>query len=333
MHLLRKSARTAFERGWSRIWGTCQGGIFLVPTETHKIVVKLQPSLGVSCFFQPKIRPLRASCDKHNEVDFFKKTPSLLLHQVLFSQLNCGPFSACKICDFHSLLCYCQDCLLVRKSDTRSLRARRHRAIKSARYMLYEVIDPDKDCFQIRPYRIANVGERGSICFGGQTIPPSSRQANFNFWNSTFNNDYTEIHKPHRSSHCTNKHHGVRPFRNCSGTFRNHSLRCRKKVVHNCNCLQNDSYHKGDCLCFYRCQCPCECLCCKNINICQCPCTCSCCLKQCNCPCDCDRNILFAKQLEAYVAETETCDGFPFIFGSSYLASTKKTDGIFITIA
>lgn len=188
-----KSAEEAatYRRGWSRIWGSLKGGIYLVPSETAKIVVQTLPDIKISCVLAAKKRRLEVSFDKEKILEVEVNTPDLLLQQVLLQvPYHCEEIT-CKECKGHDLICFCESCQ----------RFKRQHFIDDpiTPYYLYELMAEKKyngnNIFYIRPYRIGNVDPDGKICIGRQTPTPTLRQANFNFWNSSFNNDYPDVYQ------------------------------------------------------------------------------------------------------------------------------------------
>lgn len=204
-------------------------------------------------------------------------------------------------------------------------------------WYLYELTDQTDTAVRGRPYRIGNVYPNGKLCFGKQALPGSPRQCNFNFWNSSFNADFSEVHPKHDRARCSNKHPSHNNIKHVAGhaQFNPHptKITCRKNVVHKCDCLETSDYHDGDCSCagrsYAKCACPCKCSCC--LLQCECRCKCECCRRVCNCNCACNINEVFARQLQGYRSTESRVDLTSRMLGKQYLASSKRVEGVFIT--
>jgi len=81
-----KKAAT-YRRGWSHIWGSLKGGIYLIPSETTKVVVQTLPDIKISCILAAKKRRLQVTYDKQNLVEIEVNTSPLLLMQVMHQTL------------------------------------------------------------------------------------------------------------------------------------------------------------------------------------------------------------------------------------------------------
>jgi len=335
-----KTAKNAgsFRRGWGRIWGSIKGGIYLVPTETSKIVVQTAPDLKISCILPTKTRRISVSWDKKEFIPTKIKTPTLVFQQILHkTEWHCCDQS-CSICRGHPAFCFCGPCKKNRQGRS---------ANPVSIYNLYELRnDPGK--FPIKPYRMGNVYETGKVCFGRQNAPHSIRQANFNYWNSSFNNDFPDVHGDSNKSavkhsrsvcnlnvkHLFLEKHNKNTYQTYGGVFEPHPKstylsRCCRAVTHKCQC--SSSYHRDNVLCpcyTNTCNCSCECLCCKKM--CDCKCQCLHCVKQCAC-CECNLNEIFARTLQTYKEKSNSLCGQRHIFGTTFLASSKPTEGVFIT--
>lgn len=338
-----KSAKEAatYRRGWSRIWGFLNGGIYLVPSETTKIVVQTSPDLKISCVFPPVTRHIKVSWDKETFVDVDVNTPSLLIQQVL-RQLpyNCCVDcvdSDCEKCKGHPVICFCESCMQLKKRNLAG--------DPQSQYNLYEMFEKKAHVgFNLIPFRMGNVYPTGRICTGQQSPPTTLRQINFNFWNSSFNNDFPEVYgaahhdavKHHPSICRINKHKQNIPHIKGTAGFLPHPARkgCYRQIEHKCKCFLKRLYH-GRCPCLQGdCACPCTCQCCTAQ--CNCACQCVCCNKQCLCCC-CDKNEIFARRVQAYNSSS-TCfsyprikDGVPNVCGTEFMASSENTDGVFIS--
>lgn len=327
---------TAFRKGWSQAFGTIQGGIYLVPSETQGIVIQHYPRFRISCILPATKRKLKLSFtkDEWKSKEFEFSTPDILLSQCITiagnRHLYCIKLEHygcnCITCkpNLHSVYCHCGECLKTRLDG----RISNHFNLFSCKKTTVDFMSGSNINNNIitSPIVFANVYNDGKICFGQQRIPGNLRAANNNFWGSTFNNDFKYATFKHRwcvnkSAHYYGPHWIVK---------KNHAGNCRKLISHicGCKCLDKNKHHFtcGGCFCV------CSCSCC--LGACQCVCNCECCRRVCGCSCDCDYNDEFADFIQTAFS---TVPGkfhsliHVDVTGSNWISVAQKIDGIFIS--
>jgi hypothetical protein len=153
------------------------GWIYLLPTESIKVIVKYHPKWMISCILPETRRQIFVSCrDFDSDIDCQKSikidVPSLILSH-----------SIKKPWAIHS---------------------------KIKEYFSIHAIDLSKsDNVYALPYRFANVYSSGTICFGDVALdglPKNLRQANNFFWSTQFNEDNSPFFDMHYSQ-CRQQEH------------------------------------------------------------------------------------------------------------------------------
>lgn len=205
--------------------------VSLVPTGSISVLVKYRPDVQVSCVVPPKDFEIKfASGRAYNR------------HR---------PFATTKV----------QSPTLIMSCGYGDVPTPRTYQQVSLGYTLWAVDTQDKQHVSVKPYLLANVWEKGTICFGSLT-PTSLRQA-FNFyWSSSFNDELTKANhqKCPKAEHRFDWHNGCR----CENT-RNHTCECPKDTFHlhyGCGCVNVADSKKCS---KTACGSGLSCLCCKAI--------------------------------------------------------------------
>lgn len=166
MTLLKKP--TNYEIGWQRIWGKKKGFIYLLPSDSTKVIINRNGnnSLSFSSLIPAKSRTVELEYEKYSGRvgTGILETPPFIITQVLTNisyacQINIG---------------YCE-CF--------------NHATKSAFYIrtLEYLNERYKTCI-LGIYSLPNLYRDGSICWGGLIKPKSIRHTNTLFWTTPLNN-------------------------------------------------------------------------------------------------------------------------------------------------
>lgn len=205
--------------------GTDKIFVSLLPTSATTVLVKYSPEILVSCIIPPKDFEIKYSSTKNfvKKRDLLIGTPTLIM--------SCG------------------------YSDTPSVN--NYDSINTG-YTLW-VLDTSRDSgVFVKPYKLANIYEEGTICFG-DLIPTNLRQAFNYYWTSGFNDD---IKLPHS---CLNRVHKYEWHSGCycDGLKKSHICSCSRKTFHShigcgCTTIGESKRCKGQCKKI-------KCVCCKAI--------------------------------------------------------------------
>jgi len=175
--------------------------VSLVPTIANAVLVKYDPDIQVSCVIPP--REYEVSCtakiDRTKRKTITVKAPSLIM--------SCG------------------------YGDVPTPSS--YKRVASG-YGLYVIDESRKKQIFAKPYLLANVWDRGQICFG-TLIPGSLRQAFNYYWTSGFNSDL--LRSPHI---CANRSHYYDYHQGC---------RCMMQKVHSCDCGEELFHNHFSCGC------------------------------------------------------------------------------------
>lgn len=204
----------------------------LLPSGADAVMVKYRPMLQISCVMPPKDFNVSFAAGRAYGRNRRKKiveltTPTLLMSCGLYEAPNPNNFSRVQ-----------------------------------GEYSLWVLDTERKNAIYVKPYLLANVWERGSICFGSLR-PISLRQAYNYYWASGFNNELyrNQKHICVKKSHKYNWHRGCL----CDGSMRNHVCSCPRTTHHKhtaCGCTTVGASKK----CRGSCGRDPECVCCKAIK-------------------------------------------------------------------
>lgn len=188
--------------------------VSLIPTAANSVLVKYDPEIQVSCVIPPREYEILFSVkyQKTNKKTITIKSPSLIM--------------SCGYGDVPTPLTY--------KTVAHG-------------YGLYAIDESRKKEIWAKPYLLANVWDRGQICFGS-LIPGSLRQAFNYYWGSKFNSDL--LRSPHV---CTAKYHYYHYHVGCFCLKQqNHKCECKLEFSHShhgcgCNTVAKSKKCKGTC--------------------------------------------------------------------------------------
>lgn len=174
----------------------------LLPSGAKAVMVKYRPQIQVSCVMPPKDFSVsyggrRSRRKKSVELT----TPTLLMSSTLHDMPNASNYNRIQ-----------------------------------GDYTLWAMDTTRNDAIWVKPYLLANVWERGSICFGALR-PVSLRQAYNYYWASSFNADLFRVRKHvcTKKSHVYSWHVGCL----CDGSQTAHKCDCPKITHHKhrgCGC-------------------------------------------------------------------------------------------------
>jgi len=188
--------------------------ISLLPTSATTILVKYSPEVLVSCIVPPKNFEIKYSSTKNfiKKCDLLLGTPTLII--------SCGYGDIPSVNNYQSI---------------------------NAGYTLWSLDTSRNNGVFVKPYKLANVWEKGKICFGDLT-PTNLRQAFNYYWTSGFNDD---IKLPHT---CLNKAHNYEWHSGCycNGSEKKHKCSCSRKTFHShhgcgCTTVEKSKKCRGTC--------------------------------------------------------------------------------------
>lgn len=176
--------------------------VSLIPTVAQSIIVKYEPEIQVSCVIPPRDYEISYSA-KHSKVKqtLTVKSPTLIM--------SCGYGD-------------------VPTPET-------YRSVAHG-YGLFVYDESRKNQIWAKPYLLANIWDRGQICFG--TLRPGSLRQAFNYyWSSGFNTDLLRNTTTHV---CKNRRHDFYYHTGCN---------CEVKLKHSCDCPKEISHFHYGCGC------------------------------------------------------------------------------------
>tara|TARA_R100001244_G_scaffold25113_5_gene25719 strand:- start:5764 stop:7278 length:1515 start_codon:yes stop_codon:yes gene_type:complete len=329
------------------------GTIIPIPSESGGVIVMWEKArLKISCILPPTTRVCKAKWTKvsnrFDQKDFEIDTPTLIMSGTCGSDFG-GETPPIPIGE-----------------SNRAIEFRRGSHIRD-KVSLAALNVNAKDRIMVKPYRLANVYDNSNICWGGNSIPKTLREANNLFWSAPFNCDFGG---PLHDKMCKNiEHMKDADIGNGCGTARF----VHRQALHSvCQCSEGRAIppREGSSLCSY----------CGMIwpdkvspeiaerskivgglNLCtiglcdsmECRCLCQCCSNNCRCVCTCDLTDAFIKGLKDYATSDENGshwqDYYPLgslswedwtrpICGTRYnrenpqfMSYTGKCDGVFIS--
>lgn len=316
------------------------GGVFLLPSNTLKIIVQYRPRWTISCVLPPDLKTVkvlkykvatdddRYDYDDEDDEQTLKKGSLLEIQTQVPSLLFSHEFYV---------------------DHTRKTWPNAH----SSHYYLNAIDLSKEDKLWVAPYGFSNVADDGSICFGAVGIPNNLRAANILFWESPFNLDYSFFEEEHKRQ-CKNLKHEYYDHISKCCEYVAHSCKCKKNHGHYVNYLRHEGKYHADCACCKRicicspshkkdCLCAsdaCECRCsdtdCEHCdNKCECDaCDCICCDGSCECVCACDMDDAHAAYIENYtekVRKSQWLNAVNVYCGSGFLATPNKYNAVFIS--
>ena len=197
------------------------GWIYLLPSETIKVIVKYHPKWMISAVIantSKKIRTVKRLYDEEDateELDILIKIPNLIMS--------------------HSMQ---KPWVLNSKIET---------------YFSINAIDLKQTSgIYVIPYRLANVYSSSNICFGDVALerkPSNLRQANNFFWSSPFNEDNCPYLDRHLQT-CTERNHDHFDEKRIREQYEAEKL----------DPLEMEARIQADCACCFN-ECACECTC------------------------------------------------------------------------
>lgn len=174
--------------------------VSLLPSSNNTVIVKYSPEIVVSCVIPPQQFNIKyattGNLAKKNHVKI--RTPTLIM--------SCGYADFPEnLFDFHGL-----------------------------EFTLWQLDTTKKTSIQVKPYLLANVYDKGKVCYGDLT-PKSLRQAYNYYWASNFNDDIKYKHVCNHRDHSYPWHVGCK----CDGSQKEHTCNCPRKIFHShfgCGC-------------------------------------------------------------------------------------------------
>lgn len=176
--------------------------VSLIPTAANSVLVKYDPEIQVSCVIPPREYQIifNIKRQKNTKSSINIKAPSLIM--------SCGYGDVPTPTTYKTV---------------------------AHGYGLYAIDELRKKEIWAKPYLLANVWDKGQICFG-TLIPGSLRQAFNYYWGSGFNADL--LRSPHV---CDKKVHYYYYHRGCQ---------CLKQQTHQCSCKLEFSHAHYGCGCY-----------------------------------------------------------------------------------
>lgn len=274
------------------------GWIYLLPTDTQKVLVKYAPKWLISCVLPDKRTTSSFRVKKYidDEETWIERSLEINIPTLILSHSFVKPW--------------------VEKSAVEQ-------------YFLLHAAEISDASIRAAMFRLANVYSSGKLCFGeisNEGLPSNLRKANSLFWGTPFNDDASPFYDLH-SMKCSNKSH--ENYEHQDEEFR-HS--CAFEREHQCACDSTDGNHRPGCECATE-DCGCECVCACCVRTCNCECKCECCLNVCGCACNCELTEQYfdwihgyAEQLRAdYAIKTQ------FFLGDRYIGYNQPTSALFLS--
>jgi len=154
--------------------------IYLLPSETFKVLVQNKPGLKISAFLPPKEREITFSYDDASDV-LPRKTPDTTLSietpQLVWTQ-SLSPNNRVN----HSNL----------GLNNPSLNTDAQKIPFLPGTIAINSVTIRNGLFRTKPYTLSNVRNDGTVCFGDGKGPQSLRAANTHFWMTNFTTDLNE---------------------------------------------------------------------------------------------------------------------------------------------
>ena len=202
--------------------------IFLLPTETTKVLVQLKPALKISAFLPSRDREITFLVkdeDPDSEAETVSlTTPQLVLTQALHAR-ELGPIAS----------------------------PEPEAAPFTPGTIYLNSVSCREGKFRTKPYTLSNVNSNGSICFGDGNYPKSLRAANNYFWGSSFNADL-QNHIVYKECKCIPRKRINHDWVNCDFAseerkrLRKPNLKCDEP---SCDCCRGNCPCRAD-------RCPCS---------------------------------------------------------------------------
>jgi len=312
------------------------GLLYLLPSNTLKIIVQYRPHWKISCVLPPDTKTVKMvdwyyDPDDHNndenddededrEPTFTTREAKTLVPSLLF---------------------------------THNVHLDHYKnAFAGGQFFLNAIDLTKEDKLWITPYGFSNVANDGSVCFGSAGRPSNLRAANIVFWESPFNADYSQFGDEHRAE-CKSVVHGNYGHQSskCCPNITKHACKCNKRHQHthaakyekSCDCCSKrcecSVVHKMLCACRREITCLCvcadeDCEHCTKTCSCTSSCDCQCCYSECDCECKCNKNevqIAYVQDYATKVGKQGWLNGVNVYCGEGFLSSPTKANGVFFS--